>query len=56
MMEAASSSETSVNFNQTAGRNNPEESHLHTCRRKNLKSHQAQFSHKLTLFTAFRRS
>jgi hypothetical protein len=30
MMEAASNSETSVNFYQTIRRNNPEDSHLHT--------------------------
>jgi hypothetical protein len=30
MMEAASTSETSVNFYQTTRRNNPEDSHLHT--------------------------
>jgi hypothetical protein len=29
MMEEASTSETSVNFNQTARRVNPEHSHLH---------------------------
>jgi hypothetical protein len=29
MMEAASTSETSVNFHQTKQRNNPEDSHLH---------------------------
>jgi hypothetical protein len=28
MMEAASTSETSVNFHQTTQRNNPEDSHL----------------------------
>jgi hypothetical protein len=39
MMEAASMSETSVNFYQTARPNNPEDSHLHTRRRENLKSH-----------------
>jgi hypothetical protein len=33
MMEAASISETSVNFYQTIRRNNPEDSHLHTRRR-----------------------
>jgi hypothetical protein len=38
-MEAASTSETSANFYQTAQRNNPEDSHLHTRRRENLKSH-----------------
>jgi hypothetical protein len=29
MMEAASTSETSVNFSQTTQCNNPEDSHLH---------------------------
>jgi hypothetical protein len=38
MMEAASTSETSANFYQTVRRNNPEDSHLHTRRRKNPKS------------------
>jgi hypothetical protein len=38
MMEAASTSEMSVNFYQTTRRNNPEVSHLHTRRRENLKS------------------
>jgi hypothetical protein len=38
MMEAASTSVTSVNFYQTARRNNPEDSHLHTRPRENLKS------------------
>jgi hypothetical protein len=33
-------SETSVNFYQTTRRNNAEDSHLHTCRRENLKSHK----------------
>jgi hypothetical protein len=36
MMEAASTSVTSVNFYQTIRRNNPEDSHLHTHRRENL--------------------
>jgi hypothetical protein len=40
MMEAASTSETSVNFYQTTRRNIPEDNHLHTRRRENLKSHQ----------------
>jgi hypothetical protein len=31
MMEAASTSETSVNFYQTTRRNNPEDSHLFSC-------------------------
>jgi hypothetical protein len=39
MMEAASTSETSVNFYQTTRRNNPQDSHLHTRRHENLKSH-----------------
>jgi hypothetical protein len=39
MMEAVSTSETSVNFNQTTQRNNPEDDDFHTRRRKNLKSH-----------------
>jgi hypothetical protein len=38
MMEAASTSETSVNFYQTTRRYNPEDSHLQTHRRENLKS------------------
>jgi hypothetical protein len=40
MMEAASTSEKSVNFYQPTRRNIPEDSHLHTRRRENLKSHQ----------------
>jgi hypothetical protein len=39
MMEAANTSETSVNFYQTTRHNIPEDSHLHTRRRENLKSH-----------------
>jgi hypothetical protein len=38
-MEAASTYETSVNFYQTTRRNNPEDSHLHTRWRENLKSY-----------------
>jgi hypothetical protein len=37
MMEAASTSETSVNFYQNTWRNNAEDSHLHTHRSENLK-------------------
>jgi hypothetical protein len=45
MMAAASTSETSVNIFQTTRRNDPEDSHLHTRRRENLKSHpQSIFS------------
>jgi hypothetical protein len=40
MMEAVSTSETSVNFYQTARRNIPEDGHLLTHSRDNLKSHQ----------------
>jgi hypothetical protein len=44
MMEAASTSETSVNVYQTTRRYNPKDNHLHTSRRENLKSHsQALF-------------
>jgi hypothetical protein len=39
MMEAASTSETSVNIYQTTPRYNPEDSHLHIRRRENLKSY-----------------
>jgi hypothetical protein len=39
-MEAASTSETSVNFYQTTWRYNPEDSHLHTRRRENPKFHK----------------
>jgi hypothetical protein len=39
MMEAAGTSETSVTFYQATRRNNPEDSHLDTRRRENLKSH-----------------
>jgi hypothetical protein len=39
MMEALSTSKTLVNFYQTTRCNNPENSHLHTRRRENLKSH-----------------
>jgi hypothetical protein len=39
LMEAASTSETLVNFFQSTQRNNPEEGHLRTHRRENLKSY-----------------
>jgi hypothetical protein len=38
-MTAVSNSETSVNFDHTTRRVNPEDSHLHTRRHENLKSH-----------------
>jgi hypothetical protein len=40
MMEAASTSETLVNFYQATRRNNTKDSHLHTRCRENLKSHK----------------
>jgi hypothetical protein len=40
MMEAPSTSETLVNFYQTTRRNIPEDNHLRTHRRENLKSHR----------------
>jgi hypothetical protein len=39
MMEAVSTSETSVNFYKTTQRKIPEDSHLHTRRHENLRSH-----------------
>jgi hypothetical protein len=39
-MEAARTSETLVNFYQTTRRYNPEDSHLRTHRRENLKSYK----------------
>jgi hypothetical protein len=42
MMEAARTSETLVNFFQTTRRCNPEDSHLRTHRRENLKSYLGQ--------------
>jgi hypothetical protein len=39
MMEAARTSEKLVNFYKTTRRYNPEDSHLHTHRRENLKSY-----------------
>jgi hypothetical protein len=44
MMEAASTSEKSVNFYQTTRRNNTGDSHLCTRLRENLKSHIRTFS------------
>jgi hypothetical protein len=40
MMEAVSTSEMSVSMYQTTRRNVPEDSHLHTLRRENLKFYQ----------------
>jgi hypothetical protein len=44
MMEAASTSEESANFYQTIRRNNPQDGHLHTSRRENVKSHTKNFN------------
>jgi hypothetical protein len=43
-MEAVSTSETLVNFYQTTRRYNPEDSHLRTHRRENLKSYTSKIS------------
>jgi hypothetical protein len=43
IIDAGSTSETSVNFYQTTRGNNPEDSHLHTRRRENLKPHMKVF-------------
>jgi hypothetical protein len=42
MMEAASTSEMSVNFYQATWHINPEDSHVRTHRHENLKSHQEE--------------
>jgi hypothetical protein len=42
MMEAASASETLVNFYQTTRRNNPEDNHLHTHRLQKMKSRNSR--------------
>jgi hypothetical protein len=55
MMEAASISETSVNFDQTTRRNNQEDSHLHTRRHENLKSHPVNFIFDHSDFTEVQR-
>jgi hypothetical protein len=49
MMEAASTSETLVNFYQATRRYNPEDSLLHNHRRENLKSYRG-FIYLATLF------
>jgi hypothetical protein len=43
MMESGSTSEMSVNVYQTTQHNIPEDSHLHTRRRENVKSHQVSW-------------
>jgi hypothetical protein len=44
MMEAVQTSETSVNSYQCTRRYNPEDSHLHSHRRENLKSYLVKFN------------
>jgi hypothetical protein len=44
MMQAASTSETSVNFYRSTRSNNPEDSHLYIRHRENLKSQQIRDS------------
>jgi hypothetical protein len=53
MMEAARTSETLINFYQTTRRYNPEDSHLRTHRRENLKSYCIRNAHfdKITFIT-----
>jgi hypothetical protein len=51
MIEAAIISETSVSIYQSARRNIPENSHLHTCSRENLKSLQKFLSSRGNVFT-----
>jgi hypothetical protein len=46
MMEGISTSKMSVNFYQTTWRYIPEDSHLHTRRRENLKSHKARLQNR----------
>jgi hypothetical protein len=41
-MEEAGTSEMYVSFYQTTRRDNPDDSHLRTCHRENLKSHQGE--------------
>jgi hypothetical protein len=54
MMKAAHTSKTSVNCDQTAQHNNPEDSHLHTQHCKNLKSHKIKMdSLFLSIFVSF---
>jgi hypothetical protein len=47
MMEAASTCKTSVNLYQTTRCTNPEDSHLHTRRLENLKSHAFTLAYRL---------
>jgi hypothetical protein len=49
MMEVVSITETTVNFYQTTRRNIPQDSHFHTHRRENLKSHHEQSSYPVNI-------
>jgi hypothetical protein len=53
MIEATSSSETSVNFYQTTRCYNPEASHLHIRRRENLKSQNVVHCSEIITLVAF---
>jgi hypothetical protein len=44
MIDAVGSSKMSVSIYQTIRRNIPEDSHLHTGRRENLKPHKSEFN------------
>jgi hypothetical protein len=47
-MSIASTSETSVNLGDTTWRNIPEDSHVHNCRRENLKFHHCMMVSNVT--------
>jgi hypothetical protein len=53
MMEAARTSKTLVNFYQTTRRYNPEDSHLRTLRRENLKSYLYQLVQYITITCSY---
>jgi hypothetical protein len=53
MMEAARTSEMLVNLYQTTRRYNPEDGHLHTRRRENLKSYVIDIAYKKHPFIRF---
>jgi hypothetical protein len=51
MMEALSTPETSVNFDQTTRRNIPEDSHLHTRHCENLKNLTWMKTHQMLVYS-----
>jgi hypothetical protein len=51
-MEAVSTSEMSANFCQTTLHNIPEDSHLHTCDYKELKSYQSDYCSQASMSTS----